>query len=104
MASTILVVLFNLKSGVTPEAYERFAKEMDIPTVKRLASVDEFRVFRSSGRFGAEGPAPFQYVEVIEVNNLDGLIADVGDPAVGKVVAAFRDYAENPIFMMTDEI
>jgi hypothetical protein len=66
--------------------------------------VDNFRVFRSTGLFGAEGPAPYQYVEVIEVNSLEGLIADVGNPEVGKVVAAFRDYAENPVFIMSDEI
>lgn len=104
MASTTLIVLFNLKTGVSPEDYERFANEMDIPTVKRLHSVDNFRVFRSTGLFGAEGPAPYQYVEMIEVNSLEGLIADVGNPEVGKVVAAFRDYAENPVFIMSDEI
>ena len=104
MASTTLIVLFNLKPGVVPADYERFAKELDIPTVKALQSVDDFRVFRASGLFGADGPPPFQYVEMIAVNYLNGLIEEVGSPEVGKVVAAFRDFAENPIFILSDEL
>jgi hypothetical protein len=104
MASTTLIVLFNLKPGVAPADYERFAKELDIPTVKSLQSVDDFRVFRASGLFGADGVSPFQYVEIIEVNYLNGLIEEVGRPEVGKVVAAFRDFAENPIFILSDEL
>ena len=44
-----LIVLFNLKEGASAAEYEAWAKKKDVPTVKGLSSVGDFRVFRSSG-------------------------------------------------------
>jgi hypothetical protein len=104
MPSTTLIVLFNLKPGVTKAAYEDFALNLDIPTVERLDSVDFFRLYQSTAIFGSDATPPYQYVEVIKVNDLDGLVAAVQTETVGKVVAAFQDYAENPLFLMCDEV
>ena len=44
---TTIIVLFNLKSGVSRSAYEAWAKETDLKTVRALNSIDRFDVFES---------------------------------------------------------
>ena len=41
-----IVVLFNVKEGVDLEVYENWARTTDLPTVKNLASIDNFDVLR----------------------------------------------------------
>ncbi len=46
---TQLIVLFNLKDGVEPSAYEAWAKSTDLPIVRGLASIKSFSIYRASG-------------------------------------------------------
>jgi REDY-like protein HapK len=100
-----LVVLFNLKPGVSEADYEEFAKSLDIPTVKKLRSVSDFRVLKSAGLFGAEGTPPYQYFEIIDFSGIDELLADMGaEPLMAEIPGKFQALADNPIFILTDSI
>lgn len=103
MATTI-VVLFNLKAGVKAADYEAWARSTDLPIVNRLASVDSFKVFRSTGLLGSDAAPPFQYVEVLVVNDMGKLGADIGTETMQRVAGEFRQFADNPLFIMTDEL
>jgi hypothetical protein len=100
---TTLIVLFNLKDGVSAAEYEEFARTVDVPTVKALKSVDEFQVFRSSGVLGSDAQPPYKYVEVIQVNDMNQLGADVSSETMQRVAAQFRAFADNPVFMLTEQ-
>ena len=41
-----VLVLFNLKAGTDVAAYEKWAREKDLPTVRGLGSVNGFDVLR----------------------------------------------------------
>jgi len=99
-----LIVLFNLKEGVSPTAYEDWALNTDVPTVKGLASVDDFKVYQLDALMGGGGDPPFQYVEVIEINDMEGLGRDVGTDQMKKVAAEFQQFADNPIFIVSHQI
>ena len=100
-----LIVLFNLKEGVSASDYEEFAKKLDIPTVKNLKSVSEFQVFKSEGIFGSEAVAPYQYVEIIHFDSLENLISDMGkEPKMSEITAKFQEFANNPIFIVSESI
>jgi len=101
---TRIVAFFNLKEGVTREAYERWAKSTDVPSVSALASVDRFEVFRATGLFGADTPPPYQYIEVIDVTGVDALKQDVTSETMQKVVAEFVRFADNPMFIITEKL
>ena len=103
MATTI-VVLFNLKPGVSPSDYEQWAKTTDLPTVRTLGSVNQFSVLRTTGLLGTDAPAPYQYVELLEVNDMEKLGADVSSGTMQRVAAEFQQFADNPQFMLTDVI
>jgi hypothetical protein len=85
-----LIVLFNLKEGVSASDYEAFAKELDIPTVKSLKSVST---------------PPYQYVEVIHFDSIENLVSDMGkEPKMAEIPAKFQEFADNPIFIVSDLI
>ncbi len=98
-----LVVLFNLKNAAAAAAYEQWAQNTDVPTVKKLGSVDDFKVYRMGNILGTDTPSPYQYCEVIEVNNLDGLFADIGTKTMQQVAAEFQAFADNPLFILAEQ-
>jgi hypothetical protein len=101
---TMIIVLFNLKPGVKAQDYEAWARSTDLPTVNALRSVNEFKVLRSTGLLGSNANAPYQYVELLQINTMEGLFADIGSPVMQKVAAEFQRFAENPQFIVTESI
>lgn len=100
-----MIVLFNLKPGQSEADYEKWAKEVDIPTVTMLKSVQDFKVYRSEGLFGSDAKSPYRYVEVLQVTSAEDLGADVGgSPAMADIIAKFGEIADSPTFMVTEQI
>lgn len=99
-----IICLFNLKAGVDPAAYEAWARATDLPGVNALDSVASFTVHRATGLFGSDARPPYDYVEVIDIHALDPFVADVTDPAFQAVAARFQDFADNPQFILTEDL
>jgi REDY-like protein HapK len=99
-----IICLFNLKPGASAADYEAWARGMDIPGVNALSSVYDFTVHRATGLFGSDAKPPYDYVEVIDITNLDHFIADVSDPEFQKVAAAFGQFTDNPTFILTEDL
>ena len=99
-----LVVLFNLKDKSAVKAYEKWAQNTDVPTVKKLKSVDDFKVYRLNAVMGAEGtPPPYEYCEILDINDMDQLGPDISTPAMQKVAAEFQEFADNPLFIVSEQ-
>jgi len=98
-----LVVLFNLKDEAAKDAYENWAKTTDVPTVKRLGSIDDFRVYRMNEVMGSGDKPPYQYCEIVDVNDMATFGAEVSTDVMQKVAAEFQDFADNPIFIVSDQ-
>jgi REDY-like protein HapK len=99
-----LIVLFNLKKKKTAvKKYEKWAQKTDVPTVKALKSVDDFKVYRMGNILGTEKAAPYQYCEIIEVNDMNSLFADIGTPTMQQVAAEFQEFAKNPMFIVAEQ-
>ncbi len=101
---TTIIVLFNLKAGASVSDYEAWAKAKDIPTVKSLNSVSDFKVLKTSGMLGTDAAAPYQYCELIEVENMEAFFADLGREDVQAGAKAFNEFAENPQFIIANNI
>jgi len=96
-----LIVLFNLKANKNHADYEAWAHANDLPSVNSLKSVDSCKILRSNGLMGSGAAAPFQYIEVIEINSEDGFLGDFDGPIMQKISAQFREFADSPVFIMT---
>lgn len=102
---TTVIVLFNLKPGVSVEQYERWARTADLPTVNGLPSVEHFELLRATGLLSGAGTAPYQYIEVLRVAGVPALRADIGaTPAMKDVARQFREFADNPVFIVTEPV
>ncbi len=99
-----IVVLFNLKSGASAADYEGWAKTKDIPTVKALGSVHDFRVMKMGNLLGSDAPSPYQYCELIEVPDMDAFFADLGNEAVQAGAKVFSEFADNPLFIVSNDL
>lgn len=99
-----IVCLFNLKHGVSRADYEDWARTRDIPGVRALGSVAGFTVHRATGVFGSDAPPPYDYIEVIDVHGMDPFVADVTTPEFQAMAAPFQDYADNPVFVLTEDL
>ena len=68
-----MIVLVNLKEGVSPEEYERWIIESYAPATKALPSVEDWRDYRVSGLLGSLARPPYQYVVTLEINGPEQL-------------------------------
>ncbi len=101
---TTIVVLFNLKSDASREAYEAWARERDLPTVNALNSVERFEVLRAQGLLMSEASPPYQYVELIRVRDMEAFGMDIAGEAVQKLAAEFGQFADSPLFILTQAL
>jgi hypothetical protein len=99
-----IICLFNLKADANAEAYEAWAQTTDIPGASALESVRNFTVHRTIGLFGSDAKAPYDYIEVIDINDMDSFVADVSNPEFQKVAAAFGVFADDPTFILTEDL
>ena len=98
-----IIVLFNLKPGVDASAYENWARTTDIPGVRALGSIADFQVYRTTGVLGSDEKAPYEYIEVIDVADMEAFGRDAAGETIQKVAAEFRTFAD-PTFIMTEAL
>jgi hypothetical protein len=98
-----IIVLFNLRPGVSPVTYEQWARTTDLPVVNALSSVERFEVLKSTGVLGG-GEAPYQYVEILRFSSLDDLFNDIGSETMKRVASEFQTFADGPLFITTESL
>ena len=98
-----VIVLFNLKEGQSAHDYEQWARAVDVPTVNGLDSVNSFRVYRTKGMLGTDAPAPYQYIEVLQVTDLAGLGRDISSEEMQQIASSFQGMADNPTFIICEQ-
>ena len=101
---TRIVVLFNLKDADSVQEYEAWARSTDLPIVNGLKSVDNFTVHRATGLLGRDDAPPYQYVEIIDVNDMAVFGEEVSTETMRKVAGEFQAFADAPVFMLTDSL
>lgn len=99
-----IIVLFNLKPGTDAAAYEEWARNRDLPNVRALTSIDDFEIFRTTGLLGSDAAAPYRYIEIIDVNDMDDFGKQVGSETMQKVAGEFQAFADNPLFILTEQL
>lgn len=98
-----VIVLFNLRPGVSAEAYERWARATDLQVVNGLPSVLSFEVLKASGLLGG-GATPYQYIEILRLRDPAGLARDLATEAMKRVAVEFQGFADQPLFINTEAL
>jgi hypothetical protein len=69
--------LNKLREGVTPSEYERWVREVDYPFARSIPSIDSYVVARLDATLDGDGSTPYDFIEVVEVTDLDAYKADL---------------------------
>jgi hypothetical protein len=101
MPSQRIVVLFNLKAGRSAEHYETWARQTDLPTVNALDSVDRFEVFKAAGVLGSDASPPVQYIEIIDVADMERFGQECASATMRRVAAEFQNWADAQFLLMS---
>src|SRR6516225_8909662 len=63
--------LNRLREGVDADEYEAWIRRVDYPIARAQGAITGYTVSRIEGTLGAEGESPYDYLEVIEIIDLD---------------------------------
>lgn len=99
-----IIALFNLKAGVARDDYEEWAKSRDLPGVRSLVSVNDFNIYRTTGVLFSDDQPTYQYVEIIDIEEIDNFMKDVGGDIVGELSAEMAQFTENLVFLTTEQL
>lgn len=101
---TTIVVLFNLKKDASITDYEHWAVTTDLPTAGGLPSVEKFEILKAEGLLMSDETPPYQYIELLNINDMEQFGTDVSTEIMQKVAGEFQSFADNPLFIMTSKI
>lgn len=73
--------LTKLREGADQAEYERFLRDVDYPRSKELLPVSSYLATRIQGRAVSEGEAPYEYIEVLDVDDFDAYLAAFANPS-----------------------
>ncbi|MET0238676.1 MAG: REDY-like protein HapK [Sphingobium sp.] len=100
---TRIIVLLNLKPGKSAADYESWATTTDLPTVNALESIDSFTLHQSVSILGSDDKPPYDYIEVLDVKDMDLFFGEVSTEAMGRIAAEFNEWS-TPIFIVTKAV
>lgn len=101
----VVYFLNKLRAGVTGENYETWVRDVDYPTARALRTIKSYVVTRTPTTLDG-APSPYDYIERVEVTNVDAYRAELSaapgmesffaewSARVGESVAVFGDEIE----------
>ena len=100
-----LIILYSLQAGVEREDFVSWVRDIDYPTMRGLQRVDSFKTYETKKLLIGEGAPSVSYVEVFDIPDLDGFMAeDLGGAKVQAIMAQFMGFAAKPEFIICEEI
>lgn len=83
----------RLKAGVEAAAYERWVQQTDYRLAEGIECVEHYRVHRVAGPVEGEGEFLFDYIEVLEVTDIDAYRSALKhSPAIRQIIAEIGQY------------
>ncbi len=100
-----IIVTYHLKAGVTQEEYLTWVRSVDYPAMRGLTRVASYVNHHVDKRLMGDGPLPFSYLELFDVPDLDGFLAnDMGGSVVQMIMGDFMSKVDNPDFLIASAI
>ncbi|GLQ20015.1 REDY-like protein HapK [Algimonas porphyrae] len=100
-----IIVLFNLQAGKSKADYENWARTKDIPGVNGLGSVDNFEVFRADSLLFSDDSSPYDYIEILDINDMDAFGQDASQAHMQAIAAEFQgEIAKDLVFINVSKL
>jgi hypothetical protein len=96
-------VLFRLKPGVTPEQYDEWFREVNVPANDTLTTTRNYRVWRVSGVM--EGEPTFEYLEEMELDDRAAFESDIeASPAMAQMLEDWYARVADQVIVFAEEV
>ena len=89
-----MIVMVNLKEGVSPEDYERWVLETYAPAVKALPSVRSWQAYQVGGLLASDDTPPYRYVVTLDIDDLAQLGRDMKGEEMRRLLSELHRFAE----------
>jgi hypothetical protein len=86
--------LNKLRPGVDPADYEAWIRDTDYPVARASSAIRSYDVTRIEGTLDGTGTPSVQYLEVIEVTDIDEYRAVGGTPEFVKLLQEWATFVE----------
>jgi hypothetical protein len=99
----VVFFLNRLRPGVSGTDYERWVREVDYPTARSLDSIKSYVVARMEATLDGD-PPNYDYVERVEITNIDDYRAELGRPEMTSFSSQWSSRVGESIALFGDEI
>lgn len=100
-----VMITYRLKPGVTRDAFEAWVRDYDYPGIRGIRRVAAFTNHRVERLLIGEGAPSMDYVEVFDIPDLDGFVAeDLGGDHLQAVMGEFMARVDDPQFLVVSPI
>ena len=101
----MVFLTYKLKPGVAREDYENWIRQKDYPTIRGIRRVANMVNHRTTGLLLGEGAPSFDYIEVFDIPDLDGFVAeDMPGGVIQGIMGEFMGYVDSPEFVIAEAV
>ncbi len=96
-------VTFRLKPEVTPEQYLEWFRRDNVPAVRKMKSIQSYRVWRVSGTL--EGQPSFEFLEEMELEDRAAFEREVEElPEMAAMLEGWYSRVTDQVVLFADEV
>ncbi|MCC6313874.1 MAG: hypothetical protein IT337_07650 [Thermomicrobiales bacterium] len=99
----VVFFLNKLRPGVAKADYEQWVREVDYPTARSLGTIESYVVARMEATLDGE-PATYDYIERVEITNIDDYRAELGRPEMAEFAKDWASRVGESIALFGEEI
>lgn len=99
-----IIGLFSLRPGTDREAFEEWSRGRDLPGLRALVSVKDFAVLRATGVLFGDDMPPYEYIEVLDITDVNEFLADVKGDAAGALAREMSAFTDKVTFLTTETV
>jgi hypothetical protein len=96
--------LNRLREGVDPDEYEDWIRRVDYPVARAQGAITSYTVTRVEGTLSGEGESPYDYLEVIEITDLDAYRALGSLPEFEQLLQEWSQYVAEAVMIHGDVV
>jgi hypothetical protein len=91
--------LNKLRDGVDPQEYEDWIRRVDYPVARAQGAITAYTVTRIEGTLGEGGESPYDYLEVIEITDLESYRALGSLPEFENLLREWSQYVAEAVMI-----
>ena len=96
--------LNRLHEGADPAGYEAWIRRVDYPVARAQEAITSYTVTRIEGTLSGEGESPYDYLEVIEISDLEAYRALGDKPEFQQLLREWSEFVAEAVMIRGEVI